>query len=196
MINQSKTGIYGTDLTKPLSVLIEDLRQQMVKTRGQIHDIEHAFPHWKERVDHVGGLLTCGIVALHSSREEIVAHETKVTDCERGRSLRFNSRGIGSDTVPGCFVCGETTNGSRCFHNIAAFVASEAEGREIVQWFGLPDQDCARLDSRPNRIQVKVGVCDKHLPALQWLHKRVTENHGRLRELDVKEARAMGNLPH
>ncbi len=194
------TGIFGTDVTKPLSTLIEEARTALVKARNVVDDSISAYG-WKDRLQNVEGLMTCGLVYLAHIREEVVQMEVMRADSERGPSLRFNSRGIGLDSCPACFVCGtkeRAPGSSRYLHNIAAFVASKEEGEQIARWFALPGIDCARVDfrpSEPNWIQVKIGVCDAHLPALQWLDKRVTENHGRLREQDVKDAR-LGSLPH
>lgn len=63
--------IYGTDLTQPLPDLIEKLRGDIVKVRGQLHDIGFRYSGWGEHLEHVQGLLTCGLVALHSVREDM-----------------------------------------------------------------------------------------------------------------------------
>jgi hypothetical protein len=79
----------------------------------------------------------------------------------------FRSRGIGRDETPGCFVCG----GDTCIrHNIAAFVRCQTAGQRVLRLF--PPRR-ARLDYRdfePDRVQVKIGACDAHLPNLETLH--------------------------
>lgn len=171
--------------TLPLSQQITAARDQLIAARSAVHAIMYG-PHkgWASHVDHVHGLLTCGIVALAHANDEVIAHEVRVLDKERGQSLHFSPRGIGSDSVPACFVCGETS-GSGCMDNIAAFVASKEEGERIVAWF----RGRARLDYReyePNRIQVKVGVCKEHREQLEQLFK-VTCQYGRIRERDIAE---------
>jgi hypothetical protein len=86
----------------------------------------------------------------------------------------FRSRGIGLDSCL-CFVCGtndrtgEGVEGHTMLHNIAAFVACRESGERVVAMF----QQGAKLDYReyePDYVQVKIGACDKHLLALQFLH--------------------------
>lgn len=77
----------------------------------------------------------------------------------------FKTRGIGLGGSPGCFVCGGE---QKLMTNMAAFVESKESGENIVEMF----QSGAYLDYRdyePNWIQVKVGVCDKHVPNLRML---------------------------
>ncbi len=178
---------YGTDFSKPLSVLVEDIRNKMDGVRGLIHDIQYGYPGWRERVDHVEGLLTCGLVALYSSKEEIVKFEIKRDDEKFGKSLMFGVRGIGSDACPCCFVCGTQELSPGCGHhflnNISAFVKSKEEGEEILSWFPRG----AWLDFRPSEpewIQLKVGACDAHLPNLEVLSKKAGL-YGILRKSEV-----------
>ena len=176
-------GIYGTDLDKPVNELVNDVRQILIKARGIISDIQHIGPGYKEKLDPIHGLITSGIVVLHHEIEAFIKHQIKCDDAERGISLSFRSRGIGSDTCPGCFVCGGE---STLMSNISAFVKSKEEGEEIVSWFAYG----ARLDYRenePNWIQVKIGVCATHRKNLERLHVS-NPNHGVLRKLDVIEA--------
>lgn len=67
--------IYGTDMTKPLSELIADIRSQLTQARGQLNDISMGFTGWRDRIKNVEGLLTCGLIALHYTREEMLKHE-------------------------------------------------------------------------------------------------------------------------
>lgn len=69
--------IYGTDFTKPLSETIEELRNQITKVRGQLSDIGFRHPGWGERVACIEGLMTCGLIALHGVREEMLASEKR-----------------------------------------------------------------------------------------------------------------------
>lgn len=77
----------------------------------------------------------------------------------------FRSRGVGMDHTPGCFVCGGAPG---FYSNIAAFVQCRAAGERVVAMF----TQGARLDYRefePDRIQVKIGACEEHLPNLRVL---------------------------
>lgn len=94
----------------------------------------------------------------------------------------FASRGIGLETTPGCFVCGGK---SRLLNNIAAFVRTKEAGERVVTMF----QTGAKLDYRdfePDRVQIKVGACDAHLPNLYQLDHLVED--GILTEDKVKSA--------
>lgn len=93
----------------------------------------------------------------------------------------FNSRGIGSDFTPGCFMCG----GESGFHeNISAFVQCKESGERVVEMF----RQGVRLDYRehePDRVQVKIGACKKHSTHLEHLNKLVGE--GIITEEMIKE---------
>src|SRR3989344_4039782 len=96
----------------------------------------------------------------------------------------FRSRGIGLETTPGCFVCG---GDKRLYNNIAAFVQCKEAGERAIAMF----PQAARLDYRdfePDRIQVKIGACDVHLPNLQKLDE-LTRN-GVITNMHISEARA------
>ena len=67
--------IYGTDLNRPMSEVIKDLRHRMTVLRGQINDFQFGFPGWRGHTEPVEGLLTCGIVALYAALEEIQKFE-------------------------------------------------------------------------------------------------------------------------
>lgn len=68
--------LYGTDITRPLPELIESIRAQIVQTRGQLDDISYHIG-WKETLDNVTGLLTCGLVTLAWVKDEVVKSQTK-----------------------------------------------------------------------------------------------------------------------
>ncbi len=107
-------------------------------------------------------------------REGIDSHGKPDKQPEGGGEF-FWSRGIGLDSCT-CFVCG-TRDRDRMGHiylnNIAAFVQCKASGQRIIQMFDKVANG-ALLDYRvhePDRIQVKIGACDAHLPNLQLLDK-------------------------
>lgn len=68
--------IYGTDLSKPASELLQGWRDDLTKIRGQMHDLSFAFPWTDQLVRHMEGLLTCGIVTLHYEIEQAKKAET------------------------------------------------------------------------------------------------------------------------
>ena len=76
--------LSGIDLSRPLSELIEQLRSDIVAVRGKLEDIGWGFTGWKDRLVSVQGLLTCGLVSLHHTMEEMREHERKFprTDAE------------------------------------------------------------------------------------------------------------------
>lgn len=94
----------------------------------------------------------------------------------KGGGEFFRSRGIGIDETPGCFVSWCSRNGGRnsryktMYNNIAAFVQCKETGERVVAMF----RGGVWLDYReyePDRVQVKIGACDKHLPNLKLLDK-------------------------
>ena len=74
-IQSRSRPIYGTDLTRPLSALVADIRSQLVKSRGQLSDIAYGFTGWRDDLANVEGLLTCGLIALHHTMERMKEHE-------------------------------------------------------------------------------------------------------------------------
>lgn len=62
--------IYGTDLSKPISELLQGFRDQMTTMRGQLSDIAFHTPAMEQYTKHLEGLLTCGIVTLHYEVEQ------------------------------------------------------------------------------------------------------------------------------
>lgn len=188
--------IYKTDFSKTTSQLIEDIRNQLVQSRGQLHDIMFGIG-WEDRLDNVEGLINCGLTTLYHIKEEVTNSEIKQLDAKRGPSLKFSPRGIGLDICPCCFICGAERRNPEAndyLHNIAAFVSSKEEGGKIALWFSdyANVHNGARLDFRatePDWIQLKVGACDKHLPYLEMLYN-MTRQYGLIRKIDISEIRA------
>lgn len=179
--------IYGTDFSKELSQIVEGLRHQIIQTRGQLSDIEFAYPLWKEQAGDVRGLLTCGLITLSHIKKKMAAWEIRRDDEAHGPSLPFAPRGVGMDVTPGCFVCHAVSTGYMA--NVSGFVDTRENGQKIVEWFG----GFARLDYRdyePNWIQVKVGGCEKHIPILEALCA-ATGVHGRIRKHTIDTCIAM-----
>lgn len=95
----------------------------------------------------------------------------------------FYPRGIGNEWTPGCFACGIPQEERTLHINIAAFVDSKESGEAIVNMFKAG----AYLDYRsyePNRIQVKVGVCEVHKQVIHNLYHMVSLNNNRI-SLDI-----------
>ena len=183
------SGIYLKDLTPNTSVLIENLRDEIKVIRGKLNDIIRE-KGYKDRLDCVEGLLTCGLISLYAVNQDIIKNEIARDDSNRGSSIYFAPRGIGLDECPGCFVCGTTKRNEEAnmyLNNIAAFVKTKESGEQILSWFDKG----ARLDYReyePNWIQLKIGACDKHLPSLNYLCNITSNNHKRIRKIDIIEA--------
>lgn len=100
----------------------------------------------------------------------------------------FRSRGIGMDRVD-CFICGTQDRdgtGRSVLNNISAFVQCKNAGERVVAMF----PQGARLDYRefePDRVQVKIGACDKHLSNLGMLD--VLTRNGIITEAHIAKAR-------
>lgn len=186
-------SIYGLDLDLPLSVNLNKIRDELTTLRGKLRDLEHV-GNWTDRFDYISGSASTMICALYTIVEERRKFEIECDDQRQGPGLRFNSRGLGSDQVPGCFVCGAKYRDAEatekqyiCMPNISAYVETQASGNMIVSWFG----NLAWLDyrpSEPNYIQVKVGACSEHVPLLQKLHD-LTSVHGIIRKTMVEECK-------
>ena len=113
-------------------------------------------------------------------REGTPSHGTPDELPEEGGE-HFHSRGIGSDKAD-CFICGKGTYNP----NICAFVRCKDAGERVVAMFSHG----ARMDYReyePDRVQVKIGACEYHLPALEKLDKLTRD--GRITVERVAEAR-------
>ena len=197
---KSTKGIYIDDLTPPVTKLLSDARDLLIKARGYLHDIKYNKDIPGDRVEPCDGLLTCGIGNLHHVIEEWIGVEVRAADREFGESLAFGVRGVGLDMCPRCYVCDSKVRGpgkNAYLNNISAFVKSKEEGEKVVEWFkgtteNIPAHERARLDYRdfePNWIQVKVGACDNHVHCLNDLARRCANNHGRIRIHDISESR-------
>lgn len=184
-----KRPIFDTDITKPIPVLIEEVRRDLTKLRGKLYDIGDCLG-WKDRFEAVSGLLTCGISVLYGVKEEIIKSESQARERkeERGelpKSYGVNNRGLGTDHTPGCFVCG---GASGLHSNISMFVASKEDGEAIIGLFKLG----ARLDYRerePEWIQVKVGACETHFENLKLLSIKVRLYPYRITAPMIQDAR-------
>ena len=186
-----KKPIYGTDFSKELSQIIEMIRGQMVQSRGHISDIEFGYPGWKERVEHVGGLLTCGIIALAYAKDEITKFEIARDDAKIGPSYSFNVRGIGLDICPGCFVCGSlfrSIGANAYLNNIA-----KDEDRSfpplaestLAHWVDSQ----AELSCRTTQQSARHLPSRSQTPALEILSE-LTSVHGHIRKTHIDEARS------
>jgi hypothetical protein len=110
-------------------------------------------------------------------------------------AVRWHPRGIGLDQTPGCLACPDSPDG--LYGNLAAFVATKADGEAVVAMFAHG----ARLDWReyePEWIQVKVGACHRHQVLLERLREqwfvaadevaRLVTHHQLRDELDAERA--------
>ncbi len=69
--------IYGTDIDKHPADLIEEIRVKLFNLRGNLRDLRSAYPIWTDRVTHIEGGMTCLLVALYDSMEEMQKHREK-----------------------------------------------------------------------------------------------------------------------
>lgn len=98
-------------------------------------------------------------------REGIPAHGRPDTRPEGGGEF-FQSRGIGLDITPGCFVCGGK---EALYTNISGFVRTKEAGERVVKMFNGVGAYLDFREHEPDRVQVKIGACDKHLGNLKLL---------------------------
>ena len=79
MENKDKKPIFyanAQEMDKPLSVLIEELRSDVAKVRGKLFDIRRSYG-WDARIEHIEGGLTCMLVAMHATMQEMEKFENK-----------------------------------------------------------------------------------------------------------------------
>lgn len=77
--NKDLRPIYYKDpeeMEKPLSELMESLRNDVSMVRGKLHDIRNSFG-WEDRITHIEGGLTCLLIAMHSTMIEWKQFEEK-----------------------------------------------------------------------------------------------------------------------
>lgn len=119
-------------MTTPyISTQIEQIRNELTDLRSRVNRFVREKPYC-EQLKAVDGMITGLIVYLHYQKDEIAKIEVLCNDHERGKSLRFASRGVGTEGGIGCFITGSDYQSA----NLAAFVKSKEEGEQIVQWFG------------------------------------------------------------
>lgn len=80
MTEQSRKPLYGTDLSQPLSKLIEGWRYQITEIRGQMGDFRFAKNGWREELETLEGGLTCMLMAMHNSMERAREAEQRAND--------------------------------------------------------------------------------------------------------------------
>jgi hypothetical protein len=77
--NKNRTPIYyksNEEMNKPLSELMEELRNEINKVRGKLFDIKNTYG-WEDRIEFIEGGLTCMLVSMHSTMEEWKKFEAK-----------------------------------------------------------------------------------------------------------------------
>jgi hypothetical protein len=77
MKNKDRNPIYyksAEEMDKPVNVLFCELRNELTRIRGKLHDIQMSYG-WKEQTDYIEGSLTCLIIALYHTISEIQKYE-------------------------------------------------------------------------------------------------------------------------
>lgn len=64
------------EMDKPMGQLIHELRSELVKTRGKLHDIKRSFG-WEDWIINYEGGLTCIIAAMSHFEKELDRFETQ-----------------------------------------------------------------------------------------------------------------------
>ena len=73
MENKDKQPIYYKnieEMNRPISFLTEKLRDDITIVRGKIQDLVRSFG-WEDRFSHIEGGLTCILVAMYDTVEEM-----------------------------------------------------------------------------------------------------------------------------
>jgi hypothetical protein len=77
--NKERKPIFYKDdseMDKPLSELMENLRTDITKIRGKLFDIKQSFG-WDDRISHLEGGLTCMIVAMYETMRKFKEFEDR-----------------------------------------------------------------------------------------------------------------------
>jgi hypothetical protein len=78
-INKDRNPIYyksAEEMDKPMSELIDELRNEISRTRGKLYDIKRSFG-WDEWIESYEGGLTCMISAMSHFQDELIKFEDK-----------------------------------------------------------------------------------------------------------------------
>lgn len=70
-----KHPIGKIDLSKPVSQLLNEIREKLILLRGDINDIRFSSPIWDERLNYLEGFLTAGVVCTYNLINETKAIE-------------------------------------------------------------------------------------------------------------------------
>ena len=85
-INKNLNPIFyknSEEMNKPTSELIESLRNDIASVRGKLGDIRRSYG-WDDRIDFLEGGLTCMIVAMAYTVDEIREFEKKDAPKQNG----------------------------------------------------------------------------------------------------------------
>ena len=77
--NKDRNPIYyksAEEMDKPMSELIEELRCEISRTRGKLHDIKFSYG-WNEWIETYEGGLTCMISAMSHFQDELIRFEER-----------------------------------------------------------------------------------------------------------------------
>lgn len=180
---------------KTVTYIIEKARSVLGDVRSDLQQLFERKPYLAEEIHNAHSITTI-IRSLHSTLKRVEEVEKQVADNDFGKGYNFYCRPLGTDAAPCCFVCeahkeGFIIDGKKHMHsmtNIAAFVDSKEDGDIIANEVFVGR---AWLDYRPNypnRIQVKIGACDKHVNNLAYLSRLTSIRHNVIRKRDVQEA--------
>lgn len=75
--NKRPHPIFGTNIDLPPAEVVEEVRMQLAKLRGNLSDIRRAYPIWKDFLSYNEGAMTCLLVSLADSRRHMENHQKK-----------------------------------------------------------------------------------------------------------------------
>lgn len=132
-------------------------------------------------------------------RRGIPKHGEKDEKPEGGGEF-FSARGLGMDNSPGCFVCGGEESDDPRFKyrmvmlsNVAGFVRCKAAGERLVEMFGGKGCWMDYRDFEPDRVQVKIGACEKHKANLEKFARMAEVGERVVTKEIIEEARDEGS---
>lgn len=77
--NKDRNPLYYKsveEMDKPMSELINELRNEISRTRGKLYDIKQSYG-WEEWIENYEGGLTCMISAMSNFQDELIKFEEK-----------------------------------------------------------------------------------------------------------------------
>ena len=189
--NVGRKPLFDTDITKPVPVLIEEVRKKIIEAKRILKDISHCVG-WKEELGKPTYHINCSLEGLRDIKHNIISieDEQRKQEEEAGKlpkSYKVNNRGMDTDYTPGCFVCGGEPG---LYRTISLVVESKELAKVVSELFvtGV----CINHKNNGYKAEVKVGACVHHHSSLHRLSKSVGKYPNIITKTTVEAAMSTG----